>query len=86
MTIFTPSHQFTVSNFLGNTMTAMTATSRHFNSVAATRSLASRPAKSASPSLWSLISKSLEMAHIVGEFGSVSNRQMAQIRSIAAKL
>ena len=64
-------------------MTTLTANSR-FNSFATTRAIAS--AKSRKESIWSLISKSLEMAHVVGEFGTVSKHQMAQIRSIASTL
>lgn len=64
-------------------MTTMTA-NRQFNGFASTRAVAS--VKATKESIWSVISKSLEMAHVVGEFGTVSKHQMAQIRSIAATL
>ncbi|WP_151447783.1 hypothetical protein [Lacisediminimonas profundi] len=64
----------------------MTATALRTPGFASSRTVASRPAKSAGSSLWALLSQSLEMAHIVGEQGPVSTTQMEQIRSLAARL
>lgn len=53
---------------------------------AAPRAVARPAAKVAAPSIWTLLSQSLEMARIVGEYGPVSGRQLRQVRIIAGQL
>ena len=47
---------------------------------------ASPAIKSATPSFWTLLGKSLQMARIVGDNGLVTERKMARVRALAASL
>lgn len=47
---------------------------------------ASPASRAAATSIWALLGKSLEMAHIVGDNGAVTRRQLARVRALAARL
>ncbi|MDB5798364.1 MAG: hypothetical protein JWP36_2266 [Paucimonas sp.] len=45
-----------------------------------------RFAAPASPSLWTVLGQALQMAHLVGESGPVSSRQLRQVKALAGRL